>query len=389
MCGAVSVALLALALTVPSAAGGERGATPAQIVLGATAPLTGDDTATAAIVRGAEAYFRHVNAGGGVHGRTIHYRIVDDAGDPERTRLATQQLVERDGVLAIVGSPGTEESLAARDYLNGVRVPQLFVASGAGTLTRDAAGYPWTIGYQPRYAAEGRIYGRYVTRVNPAARLALLVQAEPDSEELLAGLRAGVAGSGVRIVAAGTADPFGLDLRAQVGTLRASGADAFAVFAEPGLARRAVEAARGLGWRPLAIADSRSITARPLTGTVVASFLKRPGDPRWARDPGMRLYRSILARYGRGARAADVLHVYGMAVAYTTVEVLRAAGPNPTRASLMARARSLTSASNPFLLPGITVRTSRTDGTPIDQAVLERWTGRTWAPLGGLWSAAG
>jgi branched-chain amino acid transport system substrate-binding protein len=385
MPGRIVLALAALALTLAGPAGSGAAATPAQIVLGATAPLSGDDPSAAAVARGAEMYFRHVNAGGGVHGRTIRYRVIDDAGDPDEALAATRQLVERDGALAIVGSPGTEQSLAARQYLNGARVPQLFVASGAATA-REAVAYPWTIGYGPRYRAEGRAYGRYLTRARPVALLAVLAQADPGSEELLAGLRLGVGRSQVRIVAAESADPVGSDVRAQIAALRSAGADSLAVFAAPGIARRAFEAARSLGWRPLAIADSRSGAARPLAGTVSAAFLKRPTDPRWAQDPGMRLYRSIVARFGRGASPADALHVYGMALAYTTIEVLRAAGPNPSRAAVLAQARSLRSASNPFLLPGITVRTSVGDAAPIEQAVLERWTGRAWAPFGGLWS---
>lgn len=387
----LACALLAAALLAgdPGALAGrhaEPGVTATELLLGATVPLTGPASADAAAARGADAYFRWVNARGGVHGRKIVYRYVDDASDPAQTLEVTRRLVEEDGVLALFNSYGTEQSLAVRDYATGLGVPQLFVDSGASTFGRDYRRYQSTIGFRPSYAAEGRIYGLYLARTRPRARVAVLVGDDADGRELVAGLSRGLAGSGAKVVAT---QPAALDVTPQIGELNASRADVLAVFAPPSVARQAFAAARRLAWRPLTLVSSNAGTAalRPPEGAVSLTYLKDPSDKRWAEDAGMRLFRSILSRYAKGANARDGRHVYGMAVAHTLVRVLRAAGPAPTRAGVLARTRLLRDPSNPFLLPGITVRTSATDRFPIEQAQLRRWSNGSWRPFGGLWAS--
>ena len=373
----VAVALaVVLVGALPAAAAVDPGITPTRILLGTTASSGSDQ---AAVARGLAAYLAYVSARGGVHGRSIVLRVADDAADPV---VATRRLVEADHVFAVVGQGSGDASVAIRAYLNRARVPQLFGSSSAVSPR-----FPWTIGYRPSLRAEGRIYGRFLARTRAQARVSVLAGDGADGAELLAGLRAGVAGSTARVVAVERVDDEGLDAARQVAALRASGADTLAVFAEPPAAARVFAAAARLGWRPATVTDSRSGAGpvKPPAGTISASFVKRPTEPRWAADPGMRLYRSILARYAPGARAADVLHLHGMAIAHTTVEVLRAAGPEPTRAAALAKARSLRSAANPFVLPGVTVRTSPTDGVPVEELTLERWNGRAWSAFGGLW----
>ena len=400
---AVGVAVAALAVSLPSALAqadartADPGVTADRIVLGGTTPLTGPASAYASVARGADAYFKFVNARGGVNGRTIEYRYLDDAYNPAQTVQATRRLVEQDKVFAVFNSLGTEQNLAVRDYLNQVKVPQLFIASGATTLGRDASRYPWTIGYQPSYRAEGWMYGKFLARTKPGSRIAVLAQNDDYGKDLLLGLRQGIARSKVKIVAAQNYEVTASDVQSQVARLKASGANVFAVFATPKFAIQAYVFANRLGWRPLVVNNTVSAASnimtlaseggqnRTIANSVSATFLKDPTDPRWASDPAMRQYRSIMARYARGANVKDVYHVYGMAVAYTTVEVLRAAGRNLTRAGLMARARSLNSVSNPFVLPGIKVKTGQGDGYPIEQGLLQRWNKGAWKSFGGLW----
>jgi branched-chain amino acid transport system substrate-binding protein len=386
------VAVLVLAGSAASARTADPGVTPTQIVLGSTAPLSGPESWSASVARGADAYFRFANARGGVHGRRIVYRTLDDASDPAQAAQATRELVERDRVFALVGSVGTEQSLAVREYLNAVRVPQLFAVSGATTLGRDSARYPWTIGYRPSYQAEGGIYGRFLARTRPGARVAVLAEGDELGRELLAGLKRGLARSGTRVVATQTVDVTATDLQPHVARLQASDADVLALFVLSPVAAQASLATSRLGWRPFAIVSSASTPApamaaarRTLDGSISATFLKDPTDPRWAKDPGLVQYRTIMARYAKGANARDVGYVYGMAVAYTTVEVLKAAGQDPTRAGVMAKARSLKSASNPFLVPGIVVETGEGDAAPVEQVLLQRWARGAWRSFGGLW----
>jgi branched-chain amino acid transport system substrate-binding protein len=369
--------LVATASATPTA---DPGITPETILLGATAPLSGPGSSSAAVTRGASAYFRYVNARGGVNGRAIAYKVVDDASDPSRAVEATQQLVEQDGVFAIVGPVGTDQNLATRDYLNAARVPQLFVASGATTFGSDYRSYPWTIGFQPSHRAEGSIYGRYVSRARSGAKIAVLYQDDEPGRDLLAGLREGIARSKARVVAVEPVELTGPD-ETQVARLKASGASVFALFVPPEQVAQSNLLANRLGWRPLVVADAAS----KVEGAVSIAFLKDPTDVAWRDDAAMRLYRSIMSRYAKGANAKDVGHVYGMAVAYETVKVLKAAGETPTRAAVVARTRKLSDASNPFLLPGIAVRTTATDHFPIEQALLQRWSKGTRTSFGGLW----
>ena len=387
----------AIATGATAASGAEPGITPKTILLGATSPLSGPASADASMARGASAYFRYVNARGGVNGRTITYKLVDDGSNAAQTVSATKQLVEQDDVFAIVNSVGTEQNTATREYLNAQKVPQLFVASAATTFGRDYRKYPWTIGFQPSHAAEGWIYGKYLARSRPGARVAVLFQNDDFGKDLLAGLKQGIARSQVRVVAAQPLEATAPDAQSEVATLESSGANVLALFVTSRHAIQGYVFANRLGWRPLIVINSASSasssmtlasernTNRAVESSISIVFLKNPTDPQWRNDAAIKLYRTIMSRHGGGANAKDVHHVYGMAVAYETVKVLKAAGKNLTRASLMAQTRRLNDASNPFLLPGIALRTSATERFPIEQALLQRWTKGSWKSFGGLW----
>jgi branched-chain amino acid transport system substrate-binding protein len=390
------LALIAIPLgTAGSTA--DPGITATSIVLGGTSPLTGPAAAYASVARGAKAYFDSINARGGVSRRTFDYRIVDDGYNPAQTVQATRKLVEEDKVFAVFNALGTEQNQAIRDYLNGAKVPHLFVASGATTFGRDTARYPWTIGFQPSYQAEGIVYGQYLARTRRNARIAVLYQNDDYGKDLLAGLERGIQRSTARVVAKETYDVTAPDVQSQVAKLKGSGANVFAIFATPKFAIQSYVYANRLNWRPLVVNNTVSAATnimllgseggknRTVNGSITLNFLKDPTDPKWRRDVGMRQYRSIMSRYAKGANVNDVYHVYGMAVAYETVGLFRRLGANPTRAGLMSRARSITSAGNPFLLPGISVKTSPKDGFPIQQGQLQRWQNGKWVSFGGLW----
>jgi branched-chain amino acid transport system substrate-binding protein len=400
----VACLALAAALAIPAAlAGTERrqadpGVTATSILLGGTTPLSGPASQYSSVARGADAYFKYVNARGGVGGRKITYKYVDDTYyNTGLTVQLTRQLVEQDEVFAIFNALGTENNLAVRDYLNVRKVPQLFVASGATTWGKDAAAYPWTIGFQPSYQAEGWVYGKYLARTVPRAKVAVLAQNDAYGRDLLVGLKRGSARSSIKIVAAENYEVTASDVQAQVAQLKASGADTLAAFATPKFAIQAYVFARKLGWKPLVILSSVSSASNVLTlaseggsnkvvdGTVSVTFLKDPTDPKWRTDAAIRLYRSLMAKYARGANVNDVYHVYGMAVAFTTVEALERAGKNLTRAGLLRVLDRLTVANNPFLLPGVTVKTGPGDRFPIEQMQLQRWERRGWRSFGGLW----
>jgi len=398
----LAAAALALAVAAPLALAGssvDPGVTSTSILLGGTSPLTGPAASYASVARGAKAYFDSINAKGGVAKRKIEYDIVDDAYNAAQTVQGVRRLVEQDKVFAVFNTLGTESNLAIRDYLNQMKVPQLFAASGATTWGRDAAKYPWTIGFQPSYAAEGFVYGRYVAQSMKKAKIAVLFQNDDYGKDLLGALKSGLGRSGSKVVAAEPYQVTSPDVGSQIAKLKASGANVLAIFATPTFAIQAYVFANRLGWKPKVIVNGVSGTSnimvlaseggknKVVEGSITTNVLKDPTDPRWKNDAGMKLYRSLLAKYAKGANVNDVYHVYGMAVGYETVGLLRRLGADPTRAGLMKAARSMNDPKNPFLLPGVVVKTGSGDNFPVQQGQLQRWTKGRWVPFGGLWQS--
>src|SRR6184192_1732644 len=249
-----TAAAVACALALATVATGARTATPGvtatEVVIGGTIPVTGVASAYRTVGLGAAAYFRYVNAHGGVNHRKIHYIIKDDQYDPGQTMERTRELVEQDHVFAIFNSLGTETNLATRPYLNAVKVPQLFVASGATTWGKDFKKYPWTIGYQPNYRAEGTIYGRYVAKTNPKAKIGVLYQNDDYGKDLLNGLKNGLGSKAKMIVAKQSYEVTDDQVSSQIAKLKAKKANTLMVFATPKFAIQSYVYAHKLGWRP-------------------------------------------------------------------------------------------------------------------------------------------
>jgi branched-chain amino acid transport system substrate-binding protein len=382
--------------TVASGAGSSTpGVTSTQVLIGGTAPLSGSASSFQSVAKGAAAYFRYVNAHGGVNKRKIKYIYKDDGYDPSKTVDATRELVQQNKVFAIFNSLGTEHNLATRSYLNALKVPQLFVASGATAFGKDYKQYPWTIAYQPNYRAEGTIYGRYVAKTSPKARIGVLYQNDDYGKDLLAGLRNGLGKKAKLVVSKQNYDVTDSDVQSQVAKLKSARVNTLMLFATPKFAIQSYVYAKKLGWRPKvfvnAVASAANIMGlatlgagkKQTEGSISIVFLKDPTDARWKKDAGMKLYRSIMKRY-KGGNPSDVYAVYGMSVAHTFVAALKKAGKNLTRPGIMKAATSLNVKNDPFLLPGITVRTTRNDHFPLDQSKLERFHNGHWVSFGGL-----
>jgi len=392
----ILLVLGALALaTVAAGAASETGVTSTQVTIGGTTPLSGPASAYQSVAKGAAAYFRYVNAKGGVNKRKINYIYKDDAYDPSKTVDATRELVSQDKVFAIFNSLGTDQNLATRAYLNALKVPQLFVASGATTFGNDYKKYPYTIGYQPNYRAEGTIYGRYVVKHAPKSRIGVLYQNDDYGKDLLAGLQRGLGAKAGLVKSKQSYNVDDPDVQSQIAKLKAAKVNTLMVFATPKFAIQAYVYARKLSWKPLVYMNAVSSAAnimglstaatnkKQTEGTISIVFLKDPTDPAWRNNSGMKLYRSIMKKY-KGGNPNDVYAVYGMSVAHTFVAALQKAGKNPTRAGIMKAADSLNVTNDPFLLPGISVKTSATDHFPLDQARLQRYHDGHWVAFGGL-----
>ena len=398
---AVRVCLfVALLAGVVVAAAGARplatpGVTASEIHLGSSVPLSGEAAIAGNVARGIEAYFKYVNARGGVFGRKIKFTYLDDGYDPGRAVNNTIRLVQQEQVFALFSSLGTSNNLAVRKLLNDAKVPQLFVSSGATTFGRDYRKYPWTIGYIPPYSEEGEIYGQYVVKKIKRPKIAVLYQDDDYGRDLYNGLRRGLGKKAGAIVAKVAYDPTTTDVQPQVTQLKASKANVFMVFAFGKFSLQAFNAVSRLGWKPQIFVNDVSsasglmsiVPQKAANGSISIVFGKDPAAPLWKKDKGIRQFQSILRQYGSDIGPRDLQDGYytaGMATAFTMVDVLRKAGRNLTREGVMRAATHLTEKNNPFVLPGITIKTSPTSRFPLTQVRLQRWSNKAWHPFGKL-----
>ncbi len=392
LAGAVAVAGIAV-----SAATGARqadpGITKTSIKIGGTFPLTGVASAYKTIPLAEQAYYQYVNDHGGVNGRKINFEILDDAYNPAQTVPLTQQLVEQDKVFAIVGSLGTAPNLATWGYTNAHKVPQVFLATGDsywGFCAHKAclgSTKPYTIGWQPDYPAEGRLYGKYIAANMPNAKIGILYQNDAFGKNYIAGMVQGLGAKKNLIVDKQGFNATDTVVTQQILDLKSKGCDTFFIVATPGQAIAALVTATKVGWSPTTFLSNVS-AIRPfllaaakaganLNGVISSSYVASPTtQPSLA---GMKLGKSIIAKYQPALLSdwalGDSNLVYGLGVAWTFVYALQNAGKNPTRASLMNALHSMDTSKNPFVYPGIAIKTGPKDNFPIEQEILVKWSG--------------
>ena len=403
---ALGVVAIGAAVLLPGAMGGSAatpGVTSKIVTIGGTFPFSGPASSYAPIPVGMQAYFSYVNAKKtngkrGVFGRQIKFNAVDDGYNPALTVQKTKQLVEQDHVFALVGGLGTEPQEAVTAYANQQKVPQIYVSTGATEWgARDKhASHPWTIGWQPDYQAEGAIYGRYIVKNLPGAKIGIIYQNDSYGRDYIDGLSSGLGSHKSQIVSQQGFEVTDTSVTNQVIALRRAGVDTLMIFGTPTPTIRTYATMAAVGWKPqniflnsvsatdafMSIAVARAGAAE-VNGSISTYYTKDPANPSWNNDAGMKLYKSIMAKYApSNARATDGLYIYGMAKAYTFVQALKAAGPNPTRAGLMKAVLNMNDKSNPFLLPGVVTKTGKTDFFPISQQQLIRFNNGTWNPMG-------
>jgi branched-chain amino acid transport system substrate-binding protein len=383
------------------------GVTKDTITIGGTFPASGTASFYYSVYKGANAYFQYINTEkGGVNGRKINYLVADDAYNPANTPAKARELVQENKVFLTYGDLGTPTNLAVRDYYNSQQVPQLYVFTGSSHWGADYSQYPWTLGWQPDYITEGKIYAQYILQNEPSDKIAILFQNDDYGKDYVNGLRQGL-GSKADSMIVDTAtynagDP--TDMSSQVNKLKASGANTFYVVAIPGQAANAITNAVKTGWKPKLYLNSvaastatwRGVATQlgssaALDGMISTVYLKDPLDTaKWGNDPGVKLFHDVMTKYGQGCdpTGADGFCVSGMASAYTLVETLRAAGQDLTRKHIMDIACcSLNQTGNPLLLPGIVVKTTKTDHFPIQQEQLQKWQTDHFVPFGNLFDA--
>src|ERR1700674_5731384 len=370
------------------------GVTGTSILLGNTIAQSGAAAAYGTIAYAEAAYFNYVNTQGGVNGRTITFKILDDGYNPANTVPLTKQLVEQDQVFAMFSGLGTQAQTSVRDYLNGKKVPQLFVATGATTFSKDYAANTFTMGWQPAYQGEARIYAADVLKNHASAKIGVLYQNDDYGADYLKGLTDGLGSNASMIIDSQKYDVTAADVTSQLGHLKGSGADTVFLFTTPGFTIKALVTITRLGWTPSQIyLNSVSNPSRymgiakksgaALENVTSVSYIKDPSDPQWNSDPGMVLYKSVIGKCP-SCTVGDAFNIYGVAVAYTMVDILKQAGSNMTRANVRDIAASQLNETNPFLLPGVTVKTTSSDHFPITQEQVITWSADAWHLQGSL-----
>jgi branched-chain amino acid transport system substrate-binding protein len=373
------------------------GVTDTEIKIGNTNPYSGPASAYGTIGKAISAYFDKINAEGGINGRTIDFISLDDSYSPPKTVEQARRLVEQEGVFLLFQPLGTPPNSAIQNYMNKKEVPQLFVATGA-TKWADPEAFPWTMGWQPNYQTEGRIYARYILENVENPKIGVLYQNDDYGKDYLKGLRDGLGDRADELIVATvsyeTTDP---TVDSQVVALKNSGANVFVNIATPKFAAQAIRKVYDIGWRPLQLLNNVSTSVSRVMkpaglekseGIISSAYIKDPTDPQWADDAGIVEWREWMAEYYPDGDLGNNFNVYGYSVAKTMEFVLRAAGDDLTRANIMKLAASIDSLEIPTLLPGITISTSATDFRPIEQMQLQRFNGTTWELFGPVISGA-
>jgi branched-chain amino acid transport system substrate-binding protein len=391
---ALWAAVLALASGLAFAAGQYGpGVTDTEIKIGNTMPYSGPASAYGVIGKAEAAYFNMINEQGGINGRKINFVSRDDSYSPPKTVEAVRKLVEEDQVLLIFNPLGTPPNTAIRPYLNENKVPQLFVATGADKWN-DPKNFPWTMGYQPSYRIESRIYGRYILKNMPNAKIAVLYQNDDFGKDYLIGLREGLGDKADKMIVATqsyeTTDP---TIDSQIVSLQGSGADTLVTAAIPKFGAMTIRKIYDLGWKPTHflsnVSSSVGAVMKPAgpekgIGTISATYGKDPTDPQWKDAPDMKEWVEWMKKYNPSGNLTDANNTYGYGVAFLLVQVLKACGNDLTRENVMKQAAHLRIKEGPLSLPGMTLSTGPDDFAPIKQMQLMKFDGETWKLFGDL-----
>ena len=367
-----------------------------EIRIGNLMPYSGPLSAYAAIGKSEAAYFDLVNAHGGINGRKLRFISHDDNSDPSNALELTRGLVEHEDVRVMFGSFGTPGNLAVRPYLNERKIPQLFVASGDDAWS-DPKEFPWSMGWQPSFRAEGRVYANYIQAFYPGKKIVALWQNDEFGRELFKGFEEGL-GDLTRMirvdVAFERADPA---METHVSILKRSGADVLVFAGAPNVAAQVIRIAADLNWHPVFILDSAAASIatalKPAglensAGVISTAFLKDANDPVWKDDPAVKEWSLFMQQHYPSGDKDDNAAVYGYVAAQTLVQVLKQCGNDLSGDNIMRQAAALKHYQAPMMLPGITINTDARDFRPVQQLRLVQFDGRTWQPIGDVIESA-
>jgi branched-chain amino acid transport system substrate-binding protein len=368
----------------------DTGATDTEIKIGHIVPYSGPASAYGIIGKTEEAYFKMINENGGIKGRKIKFISYDDAYSPPKAVEQVRKLVESDEVLLVFNALGTPSNTAIQKYLNSKKVPQLFVATGA-TKWNDPTHFPWTIGWQPSYQSEARIYAKFLMKEKPDAKIAVLYQNDDFGKDYLKGLKDGFAGKASAIIAEESYEVSEPTIDNHIVKLKASGADVLISITTPKFAAQTIKKMAEVDWKALQIVANVSTSVGAVMkpagfengqGVLSAHYAKDAGDAQWKDDPGMKKFLAFLDKHYPDADRTNSQVIYGYGAAQTLTKILEMSGDDLTRANIMKQAANLKDFTPDTLLPGIKINTSATDFAPIEQLQMMRFKGEKWEMFG-------
>ncbi len=394
--GAFSAALALVALASSGALAQKQydtGATDTEIKIGNIMPYSGPASAYGVIGKTEQAYFNKINTEGGINGRKINFVSYDDAYSPPKTVEQARKLVESDEVLFIFNSLGTPPNSAIQKYMNTKKVPQLFVATGA-TKWNDPKEFPWTMGWQPNYQSESRIYAKYILKEKPNAKIAILYQNDDYGKDYVKGLKDGLgAKAASMIVAEESYETTQPTIDSNIVKLKSTNADVFFNVTTPKFAAQAIKKMTEIEWKPMHFLNNVSVSIGSVMkpagfenaqGIISSSYLKDTSDPQWKDDAGMKAFDEFLSKYFPEGNRVDASVMYGYTVAQGLVFVLKNCGDDLRRVNIMKQASSIKGLELGGLLPGIKVNTSASNFAPISQLQLMKFKGESWERFGDI-----
>ena len=393
---AFAATLLGLALVTSPALAEKKygpGASDTEIKIGQTMPYSGPASAYGTIGKAEAAYFQMINDEGGINGRKLKLISLDDGYSPPKAVEQVRRLVEQDEVLLLFQNLGTPSNSAIHKYVNAKKVPHLFLATGA-TKWGDPKDYPWTIGFNPSYQIEARIYAKYVLQNKPNAKIGILYQNDDYGKDYLKGFKDGLGDKAAKLIVSEVSyevtDP---TVDSQIVTLKGSGADTFVNITTPKFAAQAIRKAYDIDWKPLQLLNNVSASVGSVltpagldksVGLITTAYIKDPTDPQWKDDAGMKNWYAFMNKYYPDGNVADGSNAYGYTAAQLLVQVLKQCGDDLTRENVMKQAASLKDVALPLFLPGIKVNTSPTDYFTFQQLRLAKFDGKEWVLFGDL-----
>jgi len=387
-----------LAITVASSAQAQKkydpGATDTEIKIGNIMPYSGPASAYATIGKTEAAYFNKLNSEGGINGRKINFISYDDGYSPPKAVEQARKLVESDEVLLIFNSLGTPTNSAIQKYMNAKRVPQLFVSTGAAKWN-DPKNFPWTMGWQPNYQTEARIYAAYILKTYPGKTIAVLYQNDDFGKDYVTGLREGLGDQASKLILIESSyETSAPTVDSQVVQIKGANPDIFINIATPKFAAQAIKKIAELDWHPVHfltnVSGSIGGVMKPAgyendQGILSTAYLKDPKDPEWKNDPAMTEWRAFMTKWYPEGDQDDASTVFAYGVAKGLEQVLRQCGDDLTRENVMKQAANL-SFEIGIYLPGTRIKTSPTDFAPLEQLQMMRFKGETWERFGPVMS---